>query len=235
MIPKFSFSLSLLAFLLPFFLITCNDKKTKELKPLVMQDQLVYTVQGYKILTNTVDKKNESLYKNRPSDTEMNADSFFMHKDSKKNIWPRISVTLAFLCILSGLISQFFLPNLRRRLSVVLACTGIAFLLIFYGMIEYTQHRAAKSIEKMNTTETKTGDYLSGIEYSMGLGSGFYICILGLLLVLYYYLFFIKKYQIIKNTGVTHLISAEMDEDMINDPMNNLSGYLNKSPDKSDM
>jgi hypothetical protein len=205
-IPKFGFSISLVAFLLPFLLVTCNDKTTKELKPLVMQDQLVYTIQGYKILTNSFDKSEKSDAYGYGSQ-DYSGISTLYGSSSEKPVWMRLLLFAVFITILAGLVFQFFikLEMLRKKISILSASVAIALLLIFYIFLEYTiSSKQAETMDAFSGEGTSAfgSSYLStlgNIEYTIGLGSGFYLCLLGLLIVLYYYLFFIKKYSIVRS------------------------------------
>lgn len=224
-IPKFAFSLSLVAFLLPFLLVTCNNTKTKELKPLVMQDQLVYTIQGYKILTKTFDKSGKSGETIDPSSifgSKYNNDPFlpdessalYGEKSSSEHDGIRILFIIIFVLVLVGLIFQFFLKHesIRKKVSVILASTTIMLLISFYISLEISlNHGQDKIEEEFGDPSSSFMSAFSSIQPEIGLGSGFYLCILGQFIVLYYYLFFIKRYSIVSNMERT--ISDETQTD----------------------
>lgn len=225
-IPKFAFSLSLVAFLLPFLLVTCNNTKTKELKPLVMQDQLVYTIQGYKILTNTFDKsgksgegsESSSLFGNKYKDDLFSSDDSEFSYEEKANMkyeGMRILLIVAFVLVLVGLIFQFFLKHesVREKASVIISSITILLLVSFYIFMEILINSSQNKIEdKLGDEAYSFMSSLSNIQPEIGLGSGFYLCILGQAIVLYYYLFFIKRYSIVRNTERT--ISYETQTDL---------------------
>jgi hypothetical protein len=225
-IPKFAFSLSLVAFLLPFLLVTCNNTKTKELKPLVMQDQLVYTIQGYKILTNTFDKsgksgegsESSSLFGNKYKDDLFSSDDSEFSYEEKANMkyeGMRILLIVAFVLVLVGLIFQFFLKHesVREKASVIISSITILLLVSFYIFMEILINSSQNKIEdKLGDEAYSFMSSLSNIQPEIGLGSGFYLCILGQAIVLYYYLFFIKRYSIIRNSEPT--ISYETQTDL---------------------
>ncbi|MBC7863717.1 MAG: hypothetical protein IAF38_12130, partial [Bacteroidia bacterium] len=164
MFPKFSFTICILAFAMPFLLVTCDDKKTKEILPVIMQDQLVYQAQGYKIMINSFDKTKKeepatvsadtTLEENSygdPESSNQNTESTSSSDDTKglQNPWILRAMLIAvFSCSLIGLIFQFIplTDSLKKTLSVTFSIGGILFLIAFFICIELGMAQANKKM-----------------------------------------------------------------------------------------
>lgn len=193
MFPKISFSFALLSFCLPFLLVTCNDKNTHELVPLIMQSQEVENKQGWSLLVEPLTTDNLSNG-GLLGGGSRRVEKIELHLIIMQWVFRLLLVLILIVSLraLFRLATKSF-PENNQEPSIKSAYWGLWLLLGFMVTVEIGEF----------LIDEKIGSSSFGLEF--GYGSGFYLCCLSFLSVVLYYKWFLTKY-------IVHRIDVQPEE-----------------------
>ena len=176
-------SLSIIAFLFPMFLFTCGNSKTETITtgsytPTIMQDAMVFQMKGFTLLFGG---------------GEMSS------KATTDDMMYYLTIGMVWLILLSaiiGLVVSFFVEKnqSKQNLSLSFSYTGLFGLLAAFYLL-LAQGVSKGKIEDGDSLE-KLASSLS--EFSVGLGTGYYLCFLGFTGVIVYYKYLINKFKLVR-------------------------------------
>ncbi|PWN67923.1 hypothetical protein [Chryseobacterium oncorhynchi] len=196
LLPIPSYTVIILCFFFPFFLIKCGDTTLMSIK-------------GTDLVTGVSQKTmnermKESLKKSSPfgsafgnnenqkssdSDSEYSPMGSTNNKKDNENIAPNPFIIIAFLVAVAGIIVQL-MKSIRKKYvyHIVFSLIGLASFLIFYITFQ-------SKMEGLGNNKVGMG-LGSGVTISYGFGTAFYVCgILFFLMLLFYgtYSYFLKN------------------------------------------
>lgn len=187
LIPIPSYTVIILCFFFPFFLIKCGDTTLMSIKG----TDLVTGVSQQTIN----ERMKESLKKSSPfasafgndsSDKSSNTDSEYSplndskDKKGKENIPPSPIIIIAFLAAIAGIIIQVIKSIKKKYIyHIVVSLVGLISLLTFYLTFQ-------SKMEGLGNNQVGMG-LGSGVTISYGFGTAFYVCGALFLLILLFY------------------------------------------------
>lgn len=188
LLPIPSYTVIILCFFFPFFLIKCGDTT-------------LMSVKGTDLVTGVSKKAinermKENLKKSSPfgsafgndnntksSDTDIEYSPLDDSKKDNENISPNPFIIIAFLMAVTGIIIQL-IKSVRKKylFHIVFSVIGLASFLAFYCTFQ-------SKMEGMGNNKIEMG-FGSGVSISYGFGSAFYLAgILFLIILLFYGIF----------------------------------------------
>lgn len=194
LLPIPSYTVIILCFFFPFFLIKCGDTTLMSIKGTdlvtgvskkVMSDRMKETMKKSSPFGSAFDK-DESEEKTSNSDNEYSPLSESSSKETKKekeNIPPNPLIIITFLMAIAGIVVQL-IKSVRKKYiyHIIFSIAGLASLLIFYWSFQ-------SEMEGLGSNKLGMG-MGDGISISYGFGTAFYICgVIYLLILLFYGVF----------------------------------------------
>lgn len=191
LIPIPSYTVIILCFFFPFFLIKCGDTTLMSIKGTDLVTGVSQKAMSERMKENL--KKSSPFadaLKGIPDDPSQNTDREYspMNSDSKdknnsENISPNPFIIIAFLAAIAGIIVQLIKSVRKKYLyHIVVSLIGLASLLIFYLTFQ-----AKMEGHGSNKIGMGFGDKVT---ISYGFGTAFYLCgVLFLILLLFYGIF----------------------------------------------
>lgn len=188
LLPIPSYTVIILCFFFPFFLIKCGDTTLMSIKGTDLVTGVSQKAMSERMKENL---KNSSPFgealKDLPSDTSSNTDSEYSplsnsskDKNGNENIPPNPLIIIAFLAAIAGLIVQLIKSVRKKYLyHIIFSLIGFASLLIFYWTFQL-------KMEGMGNNKIGMG-LGNNVTISYGFGTAFYLGTAVFLIILFFY------------------------------------------------
>ncbi|SDJ19301.1 hypothetical protein [Chryseobacterium jejuense] len=187
LIPIPSYTVIILCFFFPFFLIKCGDTTLMSIKGTDLVTGISQQTMNERMKENL--KKTSpfgSAFGNDSGDKSSNTDSEYSplnesnNKKDKENIPPSPIVIIAFLAAIAGIIIQLVKSIKKKYIyHIVLSLVGFISLLAFYLTFQ-------SKMEGLGNNQVGMG-LGNGVTISYGFGTAFYVCEALFLLVLLFF------------------------------------------------
>ncbi|AZB10546.1 hypothetical protein EG344_17775 [Chryseobacterium sp. G0162] len=187
LIPIPSYTVIILCFFFPFFLIKCGDTTLMSIKGTDLVTGVSKQAMNDRMKENL--KKNSpfgSAFGNDSDDSSSNADSEYSplnasnDKNNKENIPPSPFIILAFLAAIAGIVIHLIKSIKKKYIyHIAISLLGLISLLTFYLTFQ-------SKMEGLGNNKVGMG-LGGGVTISYGFGTAFYVCGALFLLVLLFF------------------------------------------------
>lgn len=194
LIPIPSYTVIILCFFFPFFLIKCGDTTLMSIKGTDLVTGVSKQTMNERMKENL--KQNSpfgSAFGNDSNDSSSNADSEYSplnasnDKNNKENIPPSPFIILAFLAAIAGIVIHLIKSIKKKYIyHIAISLLGLISLLTFYLTFQ-------SKMEGLGNNKVGMG-LGGGVTISYGFGTAFYVC--GVLFLLVFLFFGVFSYYL---------------------------------------
>lgn len=210
LIPIPSYTVIILCFFFPFFLIKCGDTTLMSIKGTDLVTGVSKQAMNERMKENL--KKTSpfgSAFGNDSSNPSSNSDSEYSplndsgSKKDKENIPPSPFIIIAFLAAIAGIIIQI-IKSIKKKYTyhIVISLVGLISLLTFYLTFQ-------SKMEGLGNNQVGMG-LGGGVTISYGFGTAFYVC--GALFLLVFLFYGIFSYYLKNDPGAIYDSSNQRTE-----------------------